>query len=67
MDPHGGRDLDILNRINKALAIFSKFRRHLWNRQKISMKIKISVYKAAVRSVLFYAVETGATEGASSQ
>ena len=58
IDSRGGCDLDIQNRINKAQAIFSQLRRHLWIRREISMKTKLSVYKAAGRSVLFYAVET---------
>ena len=58
IDPNGGWDLDVQNRITKSQALFSQIRRNLWNRQEISMKTKISVYKATVRSVLFYAVET---------
>ena len=58
IDPREGCDIDVQNRINKAQAIFSQLRRHLWNRRKINMKTKIYVYKVDVRSVVFYAVET---------
>ena len=58
IDSLGGCDLDVQNRINKAQAIFSQHRPYLWNRREISLKTKICSYKAAVRSVLFYAVET---------
>ena len=58
IDPRGGCDLNVQNRISKAQAIFSQLCRHLLNRPDISRRTKIFVYKAAVRSVLFYAVET---------
>ncbi|KAK2714936.1 hypothetical protein QYM36_009815, partial [Artemia franciscana] len=52
IDARGSCDIDVQNRINKAQAIFSQLNCHLWNRREIRMKIRISVYKAAVRSVL---------------
>ena len=47
-------DDEIVNRIYKAANAFGKLHPSLWNERGVSLKIKVSVYRAVVLTTLFY-------------
>ena len=56
---NGSIDLEIQQRISKALLVFNDLRkRGVWSDKVISRSTKIRIYKTTVRSVLLYCAET---------
>ena len=51
-------DLEIAARLAKASSTFGRLASRLWDTHDISLVTKVSVYQAAVLSVLLYGVET---------
>ena len=49
---------EIINHISKATEAFGKLRHCLWNARGISLKTKISVYRAVVLTTLLYGSES---------
>ena len=60
ISPSGSNNKDIAARIAKARATFKRLWFPLWRRTDISIRTKVRVYKASVRTVLLYAAETWA-------
>ena len=49
-------------RIGKAWAAFQKLKACLWNKRNISLRTKLKVYHASIRTILLYACETWHTK-----
>ena len=56
--PSGQAHDEIRMRIDHARSAFFRLKKALWNRVEVSLKTKVRVYKAVVRSVLLYGCET---------
>jgi hypothetical protein len=56
--PSGQAQDEIKTRIDCARSAFFRLKKALWNRVEVSLKTKVRVYKAAVRSVLLFGCET---------
>ena len=54
----GSSDADIQQRIQKAQTVFASLRKPLWNRREVSVRTKVRIYMALVRTVLLYGCET---------
>ena len=54
----GSSDADIQQRIQKAQTVLASLWKPLWNRLKVSVRTKVQVYMALVRTVLLYGCET---------
>ena len=53
----GGGGEDINSRIRKAMGSFMKLKQ-IWNSNKLTLRTKLRLFQALVRSVLFYGCET---------
>ena len=56
--PSGQPVEEVKARISAAHAVFAQLNNSLWRRREISLRTKIKIYKAVVRSVLLYGAET---------
>ena len=56
--PSGQPVEEVKARISAAHAVFAQLNKSLWRRREISLRTKIKIYKAVVRSVLLYGAET---------
>ena len=51
-------DDEIVNRISKAASAFGKLHHRLWGERGISLKTKVSVYRAVILTTLLYGSES---------
>ncbi|MEM1223986.1 MAG: reverse transcriptase domain-containing protein, partial [Verrucomicrobiota bacterium] len=56
--PNGSSLKDSDSRMQKARAVFQRLWHVLWKRSDVSLKTKMRIYRASVRTVLLYAAET---------
>ncbi|VDN52847.1 unnamed protein product [Dracunculus medinensis] len=56
--PNGQAKDDITTRITEARNAFFRLTKPLWNRREITIKTKVCIYIAVIRSILLYGSET---------
>ena len=65
--PDGSAKNEISRRINLASSAFGRLSRVLWNKRPISIRTKVRIYLAMVRTILLYCGETWAVTKADCQ